>query len=93
MIQVTEYWNKVIEDCTQPFNTRVLRDVYEVKRQFDINSDLKHLKIRFKGHPRMTIENDRIIEDKGQPQEISAQDRRTGSGRCWNCFLKRNYHG
>ena len=65
MIKVTEYWNKVVDDPTSPFGRRVLPE-YEVKSQWRTKADLDELKTRWKDHPRMAIEGDRIIEDKGR---------------------------
>jgi hypothetical protein len=65
MIQITEYWNKVIDDPSAPFKRKVSPD-YEIHRQFTIEGDLNTLKKQWKNHPRITIENDKITEDKGK---------------------------
>ena len=65
MIQVTEYWNKVVDDPVAPFGRKVLPE-YEIHRQSTMDSDFKELKARFKNHPRMTIHPDKIVEDNGR---------------------------
>jgi len=65
MIQVTHFWNKVVDDDTAPFGRRVTNE-YVVKEQYRINNTLADLKKRWKGHPRMTILPDKIIEDMGR---------------------------
>ena len=70
MLKAIEYWNKVIDDKSQPFGTKVLRDEYEIKSTWTINNTLENLKKRYKNHPRMTIKDDCIIEDKGRQYGI-----------------------
>ena len=65
MIQVTEYWNKIIDDKSAPFGTKVLSE-YEIYRQYTMDSDFELLKKRWKNNSKMTIEADKITEDKGK---------------------------
>jgi len=65
MILITQYWNKIIDDPSAPFGTRVLPE-YEVKSQCKIDGTLEDLKKRWKKNPRMTIDPDRITEDLGK---------------------------
>ena len=69
MLRITEYWNKVICDKSAPFGTRVLPE-YEIKRELTIEGNLSELKKRWRGHPRMTINHDSIIEDFGRSYGI-----------------------
>lgn len=69
MVTITLYWNKVVKDPTEPFGNRVLPE-YDVKSQTRIDGTLKDLKKRWKNHPRMTIEPDRIVEDFGKQYGI-----------------------
>ena len=64
-IKITEYWNKIIDDSNAPFGTRVLPE-YEVKRTSYINGNLDELKKRYEKHSRMTIYDDKIVEDRGK---------------------------
>ena len=66
MIEIIEYWNKVVNDSNAPFGTRVIRDEYEIKTQYRMDSNLDELKRRWKNHPEMTIHQDKIIEDCGR---------------------------
>ena len=65
MIRVTEYWNKIIDDKSAPFGKRVLPE-YEIHRQFNMDSDFELLKKRWQNNSKMTIEADKITEDKGK---------------------------
>lgn len=66
MIRATTYWNKVIKDSSAPFGTKVIPDEYEIKDQQNIDNTLEDLKKRWKGHKRMTINQNSIIEDLGR---------------------------
>ncbi len=61
MIKITVYWNKIIDDPSQPFGTRVLPE-YEIKKQYTMDSDFYELKNRWNNHPRMKIEGEKITE-------------------------------
>jgi len=65
MIKVTTYWNKVVDDPSAPFGRRVTKD-YVIKDERFIDNTLEDLKKRWKGHPRMTIYPDKIVEDMGR---------------------------
>ena len=65
MIQATEYWNKVSKYEGFPFGIKPLPE-YEIKSQWKIDCSFEELKKRVKNHPRMTIEDNKIIEDKGE---------------------------
>ena len=69
MIEITEYWNKVIDDPTQPFGTRVLPE-YEVKAVFRVNNTLEDLKTRWRKHKNIAILPDMIIDDRGKSYGI-----------------------
>jgi len=64
-IVITQYWNKIIDDPTAHFGTRVLPE-YEIKSQWKIDGTLEDLKKRWGKNSRMTIEPDRITEDLGK---------------------------
>uniref|UniRef100_A0A6H1ZVA4 Uncharacterized protein n=1 Tax=viral metagenome TaxID=1070528 RepID=A0A6H1ZVA4_9ZZZZ len=66
MIYFKEYWNKVIDDRTAPFGRRVLKDEYELHREWQHTGELQELKKRVKNNPRMTIHADHIREDCGR---------------------------
>ena len=70
MIQITEFWNKVVDDETAPSRKRVLPGEYEIKNQYRVDGDLPDLKRRYKKHPRMTIAGDMITEDCGRSYGI-----------------------
>lgn len=65
MIECIEYWNKVVADSLAPFGTRVSAE-YEIKNRWTVNGTLEDLKHRYKNHPRMTIDKDKITEDAGK---------------------------
>lgn len=65
MIQATKYWNKVIKNPSKPFKTEVLKE-YKIKSKWTFGGSLNDLKKRIKDHPRMTIHENKIIEDKGR---------------------------
>ena len=66
MIEIIEYWNKVIDDPGGPMPTKVIRDEYEIKRRYNMDSDLDELKRRWVKNPRMEIKPDMIVEDMGR---------------------------
>lgn len=66
MITITEYWNKVVDDESNPLGTRVIPDEYEVKSRRKIDGTLSELKRRWKNNSRMTITKDKITEDLGR---------------------------
>lgn len=65
MIIATEYWNKVSKHERFPFGIKPLPE-YEIKSQWNIDCTIDELKKRVKNHPRMTIEENKIIEDMGK---------------------------
>jgi len=65
MLEITVYWNKVIQDKTQPFGTRVLPD-YEIKTVYHVDNTLADLKKRWKGNPKMEFHKDHIKENDGK---------------------------
>jgi hypothetical protein len=69
MIEITEYWNKVVDDPTQPFGTRVTPE-YEIKATFRVNNTLADLKSRWRGHKNITIKKDMIVDDRGKSYGI-----------------------
>jgi hypothetical protein len=69
MIEIKVFWNKVIDDPSQPFGTRVLPE-YQVKETFRVNNTISDLRERWKTHKNMNIQKDIIIEDCGRSYGI-----------------------
>jgi hypothetical protein len=81
MIEVTQYWNKVIDDDSAPFGTRVLKE-YEIKSRYKLDTDFQELRKRYKNHPRMTITDDLITENNGSYYGIHSYTEIRGETPC-----------
>ena len=71
MIIAKQYWNKVVDDPTAPFGTRVLPE-YEIHSQWKCGEDkyFPELKARKRNNPRFTIHRNKIVEDCGRQYGI-----------------------